>query len=73
MSANPAKILGIGSGEIKEGERADIVVADPEKSYTVDSGKFVSKGKNSLFNGWKLKGAVVGVIVDGIQKEIKEL
>ncbi len=71
MSANPAKILGIGSGEIKEGERADIVVIDPEKSYTVDSSKFVSKGKNSLFNGWKLKGAVEYVIVDGMQKEIK--
>ena len=47
------------------------MVIDPEKSYTVDSSKFVSKGKNSLFNGWKLKGAVEYVIVDGMQKEIK--
>lgn len=71
LSSNPAKILGIGSGEIKEGERADIVIVDTETSYTVDSGKFVSKGKNSLFNGWKLKGTVVAVVVDGIKKEIK--
>ncbi len=71
MSGNPAKILKIGSGEIKEGDCADITVVDPEKSYTVDANKFVSKGKNSLFNGWKLKGAVTNVIVDGLEKEIK--
>ena len=71
MSGNPAKLLGIGSGELKEGECADIVVEKKEKSYTVDSSAFVSKGKNSVFNGWKLKGAVVSVIVDGREKEIK--
>lgn len=71
MSANPASILGVGSGTIAEGEVADITVVDPEKSFIVDSSKFVSKGKNSLFNGWKLTGAVTNVIVDGIEKEIK--
>ncbi|MDE7394848.1 MAG: dihydroorotase [Clostridiales bacterium] len=71
MSANPARILGIGSGLIKEGERADITIADPEKSFIVDRTKFVSKGKNSLFHGWKLKGAVTDVLVDGLSKEIK--
>ncbi len=71
MSANPARILGIGSGTLAVGERADITVIDPEKSFTVDSGKFASKGKNSLFNGWKLHGAVSAVIVDGLEKEIK--
>lgn len=72
MSGNPAKILGIGSGEIKEGACADITIVDPEKSYTVDSATFVSKGKNSLFNGWKLKGAVTAVVVDGQEKEIRQ-
>ena len=71
MSGNPARILGIGTGELKEGACADITVVDPEKSYIVDSGKFVSKGKNSLFNGWKLKGTVEAVVVDGHEKEIK--
>ncbi|MCI8595856.1 MAG: dihydroorotase [Clostridia bacterium] len=71
MSSNPAKILGIGSGTLKEGERADITVVDPDKSYIFDSSKSVSKGKNSLFGGWKLRGAVTAVIVDGIEKEIK--
>ena len=71
MSGNPARILGLPTGELKEGACADITVIDPEKSYTVDSAKFVSKGKNSLFHGWKVKGAVVAVVVDGHEKEIK--
>ena len=71
MSAGPSRILGLGTGTIAEGERADITIVDPDLSYVVDSSKFVSKGKNSLFNGWKLTGAVIAVIVDGVQKEIK--
>ena len=71
MSSNPAKILGLGSGEIKVGEIADITIADLDKQFTVDASKFVSKGKNSLFDGWKLCGVVKHVIVDGIEKEIK--
>ncbi len=71
MSANPAKILKIGSGEIAVGEVADIAVVDLDKQFVVDSSKFVSKGKNSLFNGWKLSGAIKHVIVDGIEKEIR--
>ena len=70
MSANPARILGIGCGQLKEGACADITVVDPEASYTVDSNKFVSKGKNSLFHGWKVQGKVCNVIVDGRIKEI---
>lgn len=71
MSAAPARILGIGGGLLREGERADITIVDTEKQYTVDSSKFVSRGKNSLFHTWKLSGVVTNVIVDGIEKEIK--
>lgn len=73
MSENPSKILGIGSGIIAENERADITIVNTDADFVVDSSKFVSKGKNSLFNGWKLKGTISNVIVDGIEKEIKRL
>ncbi len=71
MSANPARILNVGSGELAVGETADIAIVDLDNQYTVDASKFVSKGKNSLFNGWKLNGIIKHVIVDGIEKEIK--
>lgn len=65
MSLNPAKILGLEGGEIKEGAPADIAVVDFGKSYVIDGNKFVSKGKNTPFNGFKVYGEVCCTLVDG--------
>lgn len=65
LSYNPARILGSEKGRLQEGRIADIVVLDPEKSYTVDAKKFASKGKNTPFDGRKLKGAVIATICGG--------
>lgn len=65
LSYNPARILGSDKGRLQEGRIADIVVLDPEKSYTVDAKKFASKGKNTPFDGRKLKGAVIATICGG--------
>ena len=46
MSGNPARILGLEGGEIAEGAAADLTIADLEEEWTVDSSKFLSKGKN---------------------------
>lgn len=70
MSYNPARILGIDGGEIKEGVIADIAVFDPEAEWIVNAGELSSKSKNSLFDGWKLTGKVTNVIVDGVIKKI---
>ncbi|MBQ7323134.1 MAG: dihydroorotase [Clostridia bacterium] len=65
MSYNPAKILGLEGGEIKEGGVADLTIADLEERWVVDPQKFVSKGKNSPFSGYELQGVVDYTIVDG--------
>lgn len=71
MSSMPAEILGLTDrGKIETGARADIVVIDPDTEYTVDAASFKSKGKNSLFDGWKLKGKITNVFVKGEQKSI---
>jgi dihydroorotase len=59
MAVNPAKILGLKKGTLKPGSDADIVIIDPKKEFKVDSEKFISKGKNSPFNGWTLTGMPV--------------
>ncbi|MCI8612979.1 MAG: dihydroorotase [Clostridia bacterium] len=71
MSRNPARILRVEGGEIAEGAVADITIADLDSDYVVDSSRFVSKGKNSVFNGWKLKGVIKNVFVNGKEKEIR--
>jgi len=65
MSYNPAQILGLDGGEIAVGKAADFTIADIDETWTVDSSKFVSKGKNTPFNGYELKGVVKCTIVDG--------
>lgn len=65
MSGNPAKILGIEGGELKEGARADIVLADLEKKWVVDPEKLHGKSKNTPFKGRELYGKVEYTILDG--------
>jgi dihydroorotase len=65
MSANPAAMLCVEGGSIAEGVKADITVCDLNKEWVVDSSKFLSKGKNTPFNGMKLWGEVVMTIADG--------
>lgn len=65
LSVNPAKVLNLDLGHLSKGAAADITIIDPEKEWDVDSSKFKSKSRNTPFEGFKLKGAPVGVLVDG--------
>ncbi len=65
MSANPAAVLGLRGGELKEGEPADVTVVDFSGKYVIDGEKFVSKGKNTPFNGFEVYGVVNYTFVDG--------
>ena len=65
-SYNPAKILGLqDKGSIAEGKVADIVVFDPNVSYTINKNTFYSKGKNTPFHGRKVKGDIRYTLVNG--------
>ena len=57
MSINPRKVFRIEGG-INPGDRADIVLLDLDKEWTVDSSKFYSQGKVTMFDGRKLKGDI---------------
>ncbi|MGN1167461.1 MAG: dihydroorotase [Lachnospiraceae bacterium] len=66
MSYNPAKILGLTEkGSVSEGKIADIVIFDPDKTYKIDKNTFVSKGKNTPFDGFEVSGEVKYTLVDG--------
>jgi dihydroorotase len=65
MSYNPARILGIDRGSLEEGKPADVTIIDPEAVYVIDASEFASKGKNTPFNGRKVKGKVMATICDG--------
>ena len=65
MSLNPAKVLGINKGTLKEGAIADIVIANPNEEYIIDTKDFVSKGKNTPFHGKKVCGKILYTLVNG--------
>ena len=54
LSGASGRIMGINKGKIEVGYDADLVLIDIAKSYTVDSSKFLSKGKNTPFHGMDL-------------------
>ena len=64
MCVNPANILGLNKGSLAVNRPADIVIFDPNEMYTVDVKSFVSKGKNSPYNGFTLNGKVKYTIVN---------
>ena len=68
MSGAPARILGLEGGTLQEGEVADIMLADLNEKYVIDPKDFVSKGKNTPFEGMEVYGRVKYTIVDGTVK-----
>ena len=65
MSATPAQILGVAGGELVEGGVADVVVIDENVEYTFVAEESFSRGKNSPFDGWNLKGGAALTFVNG--------
>ncbi len=65
MTIQPARILRIAKGTLAPGADADITVIDPGQEWTVDRTLFRSRGKNSPFDRWALKGRAILTIVGG--------
>jgi dihydroorotase len=65
LTINPARILSINRGLVKEGARANLTIFDLEKKWLVTEDEFFSKCKNSPFLGWELPGRVEWTVVGG--------
>lgn len=56
MSVKPREIFKIPSGKIAVGESAQLALIDADREWTVEPEKFVTMGRATPFEGWKLKG-----------------
>lgn len=65
LSSRPGEILSLNKGKIEKGFDADLVLVDLEENFIVDSNKFVSKSKNTPFNGMEVYGQVKYTIRGG--------
>lgn len=66
LTENPAKIARLTKvGSIEEGYDADLTLIDINKQVIIQSETFVSKGKNTPFDGYQGKGEVIMTIHKG--------
>lgn len=65
MALVPARLLGVPGGTLTPGSPADLVVIDPQREILVDARQFYSRGRNTPFAGWRLKGIPVLTMVGG--------
>ena len=67
LSENPARLYGMypQKGVLKEGSDADIVILDPEKTWTITAAEQVSKCDYAPLEGMKITGAVKSVYLRG--------
>jgi dihydroorotase len=65
FNEGPAQILGRAPSTLRPGSKADIVIFDPEQSWTVDTAQLASMSKNSPLHGQQLKGQVMLTMAGG--------
>ncbi len=65
FTMGPAKVLGLKLGTLAEGAPADVTLLDPGRDLKVNPEAFESRGRNTPFGGWKLKGCAVATLVNG--------
>lgn len=65
LSLAPARIMGIEGGRLQPGMPAHLTIIDPNRPWIVDPDRLFSKGKNTPFKGWELRGKAVYTFVRG--------
>lgn len=65
MCTKPAEILRVPGGTLKVGEPADFILTELEQPYTIQASEFLSKGKNTPFDGCQVYGRILHTYIAG--------
>jgi dihydroorotase len=65
LTIAPARVFDLDMGVLLPGRDADITVIDLDKKYTLDKEAFLSKSKNTPFDGVELTSDIYMTIVNG--------
>ncbi len=66
MSTKPAERFGLEkTGKIEKGWKPDLILTDLDNARRIDKNRFLSKGKNTPFDGYEVYASVKETIVDG--------
>ena len=65
LTTKPADVFDLPYGRLEVGATADLTLIDLEEERTIRRETFVSKGKNTPFEGWDCAGWPVATIFEG--------
>ena len=66
LTRSPSRIVALPAPTLREGAKANFVLVDPERKWTLDPARFESKSRNTPFAGREVKGRILATYVDGI-------
>jgi len=66
VARNPAALLGVEAGELREGAEADIALVDPEQPWVVDSARMAASAGNTPFDRQPAQGRVIALWKGGV-------
>src|SRR5262249_35226758 len=61
----PRRVFGLPEGALEPGPPADLTLIDPDLEWTVDASRFASKGRNTPFDAWRLRGRAIATFCAG--------
>ncbi|WP_188205745.1 dihydroorotase [Alkalibacillus aidingensis] len=65
LTIKPAKVFNLPYGKLEIGQPADLVLVNLNETSIIDPKTFYSKGHNTPFAGWEVKGNPTMTMVDG--------
>ncbi len=65
LTAGPATVMGLPYGTLSRGASADICIFDPDAVWQLVPETMLSRGRNTPFMGWQLKGRVTNTLLQG--------
>jgi len=62
----PRRVFGLPEVSLEPGSPADLTLIDPDLEWAVDASRFASRGRNTPFDGWRLRGRAIATFCAGV-------
>ena len=65
LTSKPADLLRLKEGNLSTSSPADFIIFDPEKPWKIIGDNFISKSKNTPFDGHLAQGTIIKTVING--------
>ena len=69
LAGNPARLLGVEAGRLREGHEADLALIDPDKPWIIDSARMAASAGNTPFDKQPVQGRATMLWKGGVRIE----